>query len=194
MLGSVCLILGVLGVVREPRLPPRVADHLHADVVLHIDDPLGDILACGSRDREVGILRHHPLEEFVLHLTPECLVEANINRLDKPCAAGRDELNLHAEGLDGIDNRPHHVDPKLVQEEDRDDPRWHCCNVGGKDMLDPIEHDLPIKPHLFVEVVDAACGEGGNLPVGDRSIGYLCDLNATINHNVSNSICSAKMY
>ena len=118
MLRSFCLILGVLGVVREPRLPPRVADHLHADVVLHIDDPLGDILACGSRDREVGILHHHLLEEFVPHLTLEGLVEANIDRLDKPGAAGRDELNLHAKGLDGVDDQPHLVDPKLVQEED----------------------------------------------------------------------------
>ncbi len=86
------------------------------------------------------------------------------------------------------------MDPKLVQEKDGDDP-WQChCNVGGKDMLDPIKHDLLIKPCLFVEMVDAACKEGGNLPVGDCSIGHPCGENATINHNVRNSIHSAKMY
>jgi inosine/xanthosine triphosphate pyrophosphatase family protein len=37
MLSSLCLISGVLRVVREPRLPPRVADCLHADVVLHVE-------------------------------------------------------------------------------------------------------------------------------------------------------------
>jgi hypothetical protein len=186
--------LGVLGVVRGPRLPPRVADHLHADVVLRIDDPLGDIVACGSRDWEVVILHHHPLEENIPHLTLECLVEADIDRLDETCAAGRDELNLHAKGLDSFDNRPHLVDPKLVQEEDGDDPRRHCCNIGGKDMLDSIKHDLLIKPRLFVEAVNAASEEGGNLPADNRSIGHPCDENTTISHNVSNSICSTKMY
>jgi hypothetical protein len=126
--------------------------------------------------------------------TLEGLVEANIDRLDEPCAAGRDELNLHAEGLDGIDNRPHLVDPKLVQEEDGNDPRWRRCNIGGKDVLDPIEHDLLIKPRLFIEVVDAARGEGENLPACDRSVGHPCGENTTINQNVRNSICSAKIY
>jgi hypothetical protein len=70
---SLHLILGVLGVVREPRLPPCIVDRLHADVFLCVDDPLGNIVACGSRDWEVWILRHQPLEEFVAHLTLECL-------------------------------------------------------------------------------------------------------------------------
>ncbi len=39
-----------------------------------------------------------------MHLTLEGLVEFNIDRLDEPCAASRYELNLHAEGLDGVDN------------------------------------------------------------------------------------------
>jgi hypothetical protein len=46
MLRSGCLILLVLGVVREPSFPPCIVDHLHADVVLRIDDPLGNIVAC----------------------------------------------------------------------------------------------------------------------------------------------------
>ncbi len=50
MLSSFRLISEVLRVVREPRLPPRVADCLHTDVVLHVDDPLGDIVAGRSRD------------------------------------------------------------------------------------------------------------------------------------------------
>ncbi len=86
------------------------------------------------------------------------------------------------------------MDPKLVQEEDGDDPRQRHCNVEGKDMLDLIEHDLLIKPCLFVEAVDAARREGGNLPAGDCSVGHSCSENATINHNVRNSICSAKIY
>ena len=61
-------------------------------------------------------------------------------------------------------------------------------------MLSPIKHDLLIEPRLFVEVVDAARGEGGNLPAGDRSVGHPYGENATINKNVRNSICSAKMY
>ncbi len=129
-----------------------------------------------------------------MHRTLEGLVEAGIDRLDKPRAASRDELNLHTKGLDGVDNQPHLVDPKLVQEEDGGDPRRRRCNVGGKDMLDPIKHDLLIKPRLFVEAVDAARGEGGNLPADNCSIGHPCGLNATINHNVSTSICSEKMY
>jgi hypothetical protein len=71
MLLSFHLIVGVLRVVREPHLPPCVADCLHTDVVLHIDDPLGDIMACGSRNRSVGFLRYQPSKEFVtriLHL------------------------------------------------------------------------------------------------------------------------------
>jgi hypothetical protein len=56
MLHLVHLIFGVLGEVREPCLPPRVADCLGADVVLHADDPLGNIMACGSRNWNVGIL------------------------------------------------------------------------------------------------------------------------------------------
>ncbi len=107
MLRSLCLILGVLGAVREPHLPPRVADHLHADVVLRINDPLGNIVVRGSRDRDVGILQRHPLEKLITHLTLEGLVEAGVDRLDEPCAAGRDELNLHTEGLDGVDDQPH---------------------------------------------------------------------------------------
>ncbi len=86
------------------------------------------------------------------------------------------------------------MDPKLVQEDDGDDPWWRCCIIGGKDVLDPIKHDLLIKPCLFVEAVDAVCKEGGNLPAGDRSVGHPCSENATINHNVRNSISSAKMY
>jgi hypothetical protein len=187
-------ILGVLGVVRESCLPPRVADHLRADVFLCVNDPLGDVVARGSSDREIWILRHHPLEEFAMHLLLEGLVEADIDRLDKPRAAGRDELNLHAKGLDGVDDQPHLVDPKLVQEEDGNDPRQHHYNVGGKDVPDPIEHDLLIKPRLFVEAVDAARGEGRNLPAGNCSVGHPCGENATINHNVRNSIRSAKMY
>ncbi len=129
-------------------------------------------MARRSRDWEVWILCHHPLEEFVAHFTLEGLVEANIDRLDEPRAAGRVELNLHAEGLDGVDDPPHLVDPKLVQAEDGNDPWWSCCNVGGKDVLDPINHDLLIKPCLFVEAVDAAPGEGRNLPACDCSIGH----------------------
>jgi hypothetical protein len=53
-----------------------------------------------------------------MHLAFEGLVVADNNRLDKPCAAGGDELDLHAKGLDGAANRPHLVDLKLVQEED----------------------------------------------------------------------------
>ncbi len=53
---SLHLILGVLGVVREPRLPPCIADCLHADVFLCVNDPLGDVVACGSRDWEIWIL------------------------------------------------------------------------------------------------------------------------------------------
>jgi hypothetical protein len=98
MLRSACFILEVLRVVREPCLPPCIADRLRADVVLRIDDPLGDIVARGSRDRDIGIMHHHSLEEFVPHLTLEGLVEADIDRLDEPRAAGRDELNLHAKG------------------------------------------------------------------------------------------------
>ncbi len=85
-----------------------------------------------------------------MHFTLEGLVEANINRLDKPRAASRDELNLPAKGLDGVDDCPRLVEPKLVQEEDGNDPRRCRCSVGGKDMLNPIEHDLLIKPRLFV--------------------------------------------
>jgi hypothetical protein len=59
-----------------------------------------------------------------------------------PCAASRDELNLQAEGLDGIDNHPHLVDPKLVQEEDGNDPRQCHCNVGGA-WAKPFELALP---------------------------------------------------
>ncbi len=147
---SLRLFLGVLGVVGVPHLPPCIADRLCADVFLCVNDPLGDIMVRGSRDWQVRILRHHPLEEFVLHFTLEGLVEANIDRLDEPRAARREELNLHVEGLDGVDNRPHLVGPKLVQEEDGNDPWQRCCNVGGKDMLNPIEHDLLIKPRLFV--------------------------------------------
>ncbi len=169
-------------------------DYLHAEVVLPVDDPLGDIVTHGSRDWEVGILQHHPLEEFVAHLALEGLVKANVNRPDKPCAAGTDKLNLHAEGLDGVDDRPHLVDPKLVQEEDGDDPRWRRCNVGGKDMLNPIEHDLLVEPRLFVVAVDAARGEGGNLPASNRSIEHPCSENATINYNVQNSIRSANFF
>ncbi len=148
----------------------------------------------GSRDWDVGILQHHPLEEFVMHLALEGLVKANVDRLDKPRAAGRDELNLHAKGLDGIDNQPHLVDPKLAQEEDGDDPRWRRSNVGGKDMPNPIKHDLLVESHLFVEEVDATHREGGNLPAGDCFVGHPCGENATINHNVRNSIRGAKMY
>jgi hypothetical protein len=104
LLRSLHSILGVLRVVREPHLPPCIEDRLHADVVLCINDPLGNIVARGLRDWDVGILRHHSLEEFVAHITLEGLVEADIDRLDKPRAAGRDELILHAKGLDGIDD------------------------------------------------------------------------------------------
>ncbi len=61
-------------------------------------------------------------------------------------------------------------------------------------MVDPIEHDLLVEPHLFVEAVDAAHGEGGSLPAGNHSIGHPCSKNTTINHDVTNSIRSAKMY
>ena len=79
---------------------------------------------------------------IVVHFTLEGLVEANINRLDKPRAAGRDEINLHVKGLDGIDNHPHLMDPKLVQEEDGNDPQWRRCNVGGT-WAKPSELALP---------------------------------------------------
>ncbi len=92
------------GVVREPRLSPCVADCFCADVFLLVDDPLGDVVARGSRYQEVRIRQYHPLEELVTHLTLEGLVEANIDRLDEHSAANRDELNLHTEGLDGVDN------------------------------------------------------------------------------------------
>jgi hypothetical protein len=193
MLLSFHLILGVLGVVREPHLPPCIADSLHADVVLPVNDPLGNIVARGSGYWHIKILQHHPLEKFVAHLAFEGLVISNVDRLDKPRAASGDELNLHAKSLDGVDNQPHLVDPKLVQKEDGDDPLQLHCNLGGEDILDPIEHDLLIEPHLFVEVVDAARGEGGDLPAGNPSVGHPCSQNATINHNVRNSICSAKM-
>ncbi len=126
MLRSLCLILGVLRVVREPRLPPHSAYLLCTDVLLCVDDPLGNIVVHGSGDRDIGILQHHPLEEYATHLALEGLVKANVDRLDKPCAASRDELNLHTEGLDGINNQPHLVDPKLVQEEKGSDPRRRC--------------------------------------------------------------------
>jgi hypothetical protein len=104
ILRSLHLILGVLGVVREPCLPPCVSDHLHANVVLCINDPLGNIVVSRSRDWGIGILQHHPLKEFVMHLALEGLVKAGVDRLDEPCAAGRDELDLHVEGLNGVDD------------------------------------------------------------------------------------------
>jgi hypothetical protein len=60
MLLSFHLIVRVLGVVKEPCLPPRVADCPCADVVLCIDDPLDNIMAYGSGNWKVGILQHHP--------------------------------------------------------------------------------------------------------------------------------------
>ncbi len=60
MVLSFHLILEILGVVREPHLPPCVADCLHGDVVLRVDDPLGHIMAHGSRNRNIGILQHYP--------------------------------------------------------------------------------------------------------------------------------------
>ncbi len=157
---------------------------IHWATSWHVDTGIGMLGSCNI------IL----LEEFVTHLALEGLVKANVNRLDEPCAASSDECNLHTKGLDGVDNQPHLVYPKLVQEECGDDSRWRHSNLGGKDMLNPIEHDLLVEPRLFVEAVDAAHEEGGNLPVGNRSIGHCCDENATINHNVRNSICGANMY
>jgi hypothetical protein len=71
MLLFVHLISGILGVVREPRLPPHVADCLGADVVLRVDDPLGDIIVRGSGNWNIGILRHHPSKELFAHLAFE---------------------------------------------------------------------------------------------------------------------------
>ncbi len=107
-------------------------DCLRADFVLSVNDPLGNCVAHGSRDWEVGILQHYPIKKFVTHLAFEGLVIANVDRLDKLRAASRDELNLHAKRLDGADNQPYLVDPKLAQEEDGDDARQHFCNIGGQ--------------------------------------------------------------
>ncbi len=115
MLLSFHLIIRVLRVLRKPCLPPRVADCLHADVVLHADNPLGDIMVRGSGNWNVGILQHQPSKEFVAPLAFEQLVVANVGWLDKPRAASGDELNLHAEGLDGVDAQQHLMDLKLVQ-------------------------------------------------------------------------------
>jgi hypothetical protein len=101
-------------VVREPHLPPSVADCLCADFVLCVDDPLGDLVARGSGIADVGILRHHPIKEFVAHLSFKGLVVAILDHLEKPRAACANELNLHAKDLDGVDNQPHLVDLKLV--------------------------------------------------------------------------------
>jgi hypothetical protein len=92
MLCLVHLIFGILGVVREPRLPLRVVDRLGTDVALRVDDPLGNIMAHGSGNRNIAILRHHPRKEFVAHLALEQLVVSNINQLDKPRAPSR--MNL----------------------------------------------------------------------------------------------------
>ncbi len=58
MLLSFHFIVGVPGVVREPHLPPCIADCLHADVVLRVKDPLGNIMAHGSGNRSIGILQN----------------------------------------------------------------------------------------------------------------------------------------
>jgi hypothetical protein len=96
-------------------------DRLRTDFALCVDDPLGNIMVHESVNQDIGILRHHLIKEIVVHLAFEGLVVAIINRLDKPRAAGGDELNLHAKDLDGIDNQSHLVNLKHIQYEDRDD-------------------------------------------------------------------------
>ena len=154
-------------IVQVASLLPSIVNHCHIDILLRINDPLAELVAHGYANYLVRVLCHSPIVELLTHFYLECFVISDFNRLNKPCAPCGDELNLNVKCLNGLNNRLHHVHLKQVKEEDGNDAFRGSCNVRSKNKLDPIKHDLLVKPHLLVHLVDQSHGESWDLPPGN---------------------------
>ncbi len=149
--------------IGEPRLAPRVADHLLADVPLGGKDPSNHVGTSSLGDGCVGILDHQPVHVLVLHLRLEGLVIADIDGLDKPGAAGWNKVDLEAKFLDLVDDGPHHVHGEGVEEQEGDDSWGGSRDVQREDLIDPLQHDVLREPRLRLNLVDRVGGKGGEL-------------------------------
>jgi len=101
------------------------------------------------------------------HIRLEWLVNSNVDLLHKTSAAGRDNLELDAETLDGNGNAAKEMDLERVQEQDGNDSDRGRGNVWLEDIIDPIVHGGLIEPclglhcilHFLGMVTDLACGD-----------------------------------
>jgi hypothetical protein len=160
--------------IGEPRLAPRVADHLLADVPLGGKDPSNHVATSSLGNGHVGILDHQPVHVLILHLCLEGLVIANVDRLDKPGAAGWNKVDLDAEFLDLVDDGPHHVHGKGVEEQEGDDSWGGSCDVRREDLIDLLQHDVLQEPCLWLNLVDHVGEKGGELAWFDYASPFPC--------------------
>ncbi len=100
----------------EAGLTPRIFDDVHAPrghVCINECHPLSNLKPRWCNCRAILTIRQtfkkHPCRPFVTHLNLESLVEADVYRLAKTCAATRNMDNFNAHFLDRLHNRRHHV-------------------------------------------------------------------------------------
>jgi hypothetical protein len=153
--------------IGEPRLAPRIADHLLADVPLGGKDPSNHVATSSLGNGRVGILDHQPVHVLILYLHLEGLVIADVDRLDEPGAAGWNKVDLDAKFLDLVDDGPHHAHSKGVKEQEGDDSWGGSCDVRREHLIDPLQHDVLREPHLRLNLVDHVGGKGGELALFD---------------------------
>ncbi len=90
--------------------------------MLSCDNLLGDLTMSGARDQHVRILCKNPLMILITYLCLQWLAVAQLDGLHHSGAARRDEINLHAKGLDHLNDYSHFVHFEVVQQEEGHDP------------------------------------------------------------------------
>ena len=126
----------------EAGLTPRILDDVHArrrHVCINECHPLSNLKPRWCNCRAILTIRQtfekHPCRPFVTHLNLEWLVEADVDRLAKTCAATRNMDNFNAHFLDRLHNRRHHVTAVAVEDEERNHVLRSCLDIRLQHFL-----------------------------------------------------------
>ena len=137
-------------------MPPGIFNVLLCQIPPGIDRPLDDQFSGGWHSLSVfNPLLNHPLIPFPSNLDFEGFFHANIKWLTERSASPGNVLDFHAQILNSVHHRSHHVHPVGIEHE-----QWHnscqsSCHVRGKNLFYPHNHACLVHPCRFLAGIEA---------------------------------------
>ena len=115
-------------------------------------------------------LFEEPLRVDLPHVRLEMLVNSDVDWLHETGAAGRDNLELDAETLDGVGNAAKEMDLERVQEQDGNDSDRGRGDIWLEDIINPIEHGGLVEPCLGLHRIFHSLGMVTDLVGGNTAM------------------------